>query len=281
MSESGKTVNVLLVDDEVDFLMGLARSLERRGFKVTTAKDVKSAVSILEKGHPIDVAVLDVRLPDGDGHDLFLDLKKRYPLLQAIILTGNRDENKSFSLSHKGLYAYLDKPCEVELLSKTILDAYDFGNIDIEEESISDMQDIPDSEKIRVLLIDDEEDYVKSLSRVLARRGVIVSKALSGEEGLQLIEKEDIDVAVIDLKMPGMNGLEVLHRIKKLKPEVEVILLTGHATVEAGIEGMKYGAADYLFKPQDPDALLRKIQYAASKSSANSKKRRWWRRWKN
>jgi DNA-binding NtrC family response regulator len=129
---------------------------------------------------------------------------------------------------------------------------------------------------IRVLLIDDEADYIQSLSKVLRRRGLVVLTANGGEEGLRTLAREPVDVAVLDLKMPGLGGLEVLQQIKAEHPEVEVILLTGHATVESGVEGMKMGAADYLFKPQDPDALLQNIQYAAGLRAKSEGKGGWW-----
>ena len=117
---------------------------------------------------------------------------------------------------------------------------------------------------------------MKSLSRVLTRRGIVVHAAFTGEEGLRLLDAEPVDVAVIDLKMPGMSGLEVLRRIRAEKPGVRVILLTGHATMESGLEGMKLGAEDFLLKPQDPEDLLRKIEYAASRREKPRRRRWWW-----
>lgn len=273
---SSSPVKVLLVDDETDFLAATARALERRGFAVTAAASAEQARAALVNDDTIDVAVLDVRLPDGDGHDLFLELKARYPRLQAIILTGNRDEHKSFTLSHRGLYDYLDKPCEVEQLARVIMEAHQRGLEDRDQEA--PVEDAG-AGAIRVLLIDDEVDFLKSLARLLARRGMTVFSAENGEDGLALLRREQVDVAVVDLKMPGLTGLEVLERINRERPRVQVIILTGHATVESGVEGMKKGAADYLFKPQDPEDLIRKIQYAAARAGRDpEKKRKWWRR---
>ena len=117
-------------------------------------------------------------------------------------------------------------------------------------------------EKCRVLLVDDERDYLEVLIRRLGRRDLDVDGVSSGEEALQYLRARPIDVAVLDVKMPGMDGLMVLREIKKLSPLIEVIMLTGHASLEVAVEGMRSGAFDYLMKPTDIDELLYKIQDA-------------------
>jgi DNA-binding NtrC family response regulator len=107
----------------------------------------------------------------------------------------------------------------------------------------------------------------------LAKRGLDVKTAFSGEESLQQLKKiRNIDVVILDVKMPGMDGLETLREIKKDFPIVEVVMLTGHATVETAIEGMKLGAYDYLMKPCDMDVLMKKIEEAKNKKSTHEQK---------
>jgi len=274
MGEELETIRVLLVDDELDFLASTAKALERRGFKVTQAASAREALAIMENRTPVDVAVLDVRLPDGDGHELFLELKKMNPQLQAIILTGNRDEYKRFSLSHKGLYDYLDKPCDVDLLARVITAAHQEDQTERIDEPAG-TGEASESAPVRVLLIDDEADFLESLSRILTRRGMIVHTAISGDEGLRILDREPVDVTVLDLKMPGLSGMEVFEQIKRKRPEVEVIMLTGHATVDSGIEGVRQGAADYLLKPTEPEALIERIRHAAGKFGKPEQKRKW------
>ena len=117
-------------------------------------------------------------------------------------------------------------------------------------------------EKCRVLLVDDEKDYLEVLTRRLSKRDVDVDGVSSGEEALQYVQVRPIDVAVLDVKMPGMDGLAVLREIKKSHPLIEVIMLTGHASLEVALEGMRLGAFDYLMKPAEIDELLYKIQDA-------------------
>ncbi|MBU3949629.1 MAG: response regulator [Proteobacteria bacterium] len=115
---------------------------------------------------------------------------------------------------------------------------------------------------IRLLLVDDEEDFRTTLAARLKRRNLDISDAGSGEDALELLKQKSFDVAIVDIKMPGMDGIETLRHIKKIDPLMEVILLTGHASIEAGIEGIKSGAYDYIIKPCNIDALLDKIEDA-------------------
>jgi DNA-binding NtrC family response regulator len=117
----------------------------------------------------------------------------------------------------------------------------------------------------KVLLVDDEVDFLDTLSERMRTRGMEVATANTGIEALQKVEKEAYDVIILDLMMPGVDGLEALKILKAKKPELQVILLTGHATVEKGIEAMKLGAMDFLEKPTDLSLLTEKIKKAQAK----------------
>jgi DNA-binding NtrC family response regulator len=116
--------------------------------------------------------------------------------------------------------------------------------------------------RIKLLLVDDEEGYVNVLSNRMAKRNIEVTKALSGTAGIQALRKEDFDVAVVDLKMEDMDGIEVLKVFKKMVPAMPVIMLTGHGSEQAAREGMESGAFDYLIKPCDLEELVDKIREA-------------------
>jgi DNA-binding NtrC family response regulator len=125
----------------------------------------------------------------------------------------------------------------------------------------------------KVLLVDDESPFVEALSKRLTMRELQVSIALSGPEALEKLEQNpSIDVVVLDVKMPGMDGIETLKAIKARYPLIEVIMLTGHATVESAIDGMKVGALDYLMKPCDMDILMAKVREAKNKKAAQEAK---------
>ena len=116
--------------------------------------------------------------------------------------------------------------------------------------------------KISVLLVDDEKDFVESLAERLQLRDFNVATALNGDEAIKLVEENDFDVIVLDVKMPGKDGVETLKEIKNIEQLSQVIMLTGHATVKTAIEGMKSGAFDYLMKPTDTDELIEMINDA-------------------
>lgn len=111
----------------------------------------------------------------------------------------------------------------------------------------------------KVLLVDDEEDFIKTLTQRLEMRGLKVTGATRGEEAVDIADKQNFDAIVIDLAMPGMDGLETLKRIKANHPDAEIIMLSGHGTVKTSIEAMKLGAEDFLEKPVDMQELLTKI----------------------
>jgi DNA-binding NtrC family response regulator len=125
----------------------------------------------------------------------------------------------------------------------------------------------------KVLMVDDEVDFIETFSERLNMRNLETSKANSGEEALQILENtSDIEVVILDVKMPGMDGIETLAEIKKRYPLVEVIMLSGHADVESAIEGMKQGAFDYLMKPCDMDQIIAKVTDAAAKKRQHEEK---------
>jgi len=119
--------------------------------------------------------------------------------------------------------------------------------------------------KIKLLFVDDEKGFVEVLSKRLNRRNIDVTTAFSGAEGIQALRKADFDVAVLDMKMEDMDGLEALKIFKKMYSKMEVIILTGHESERATREGMRYGAFDYLPKPCDFENLIDKIREAFAK----------------
>jgi len=131
-----------------------------------------------------------------------------------------------------------------------------------------------------IMLVDDEVSFVETMVKRLGKRDIEVRTAFSGEEGLEALKThKDIDVIILDVKMPGIDGLETLRRIKAEFPLIEVIMLTGHATVDSAIEGVKLGAFDYLMKPCDIEELVGKVQAAARRKQDRKEKSRDWERY--
>ena len=125
--------------------------------------------------------------------------------------------------------------------------------------------DVEQIKKIRLLLVDDEVDFRKTLAKRLLKRGIATLQTGDGDACLALLADHPMDVVVMDVKMPGMSGIDALHRIRERHAQTEVILLTGHAATQDGVEGIKSGAFDYLTKPVEFDHLLGKITQAYEK----------------
>jgi DNA-binding NtrC family response regulator len=143
-----------------------------------------------------------------------------------------------------------------------------------EQEKHSHTDRKPDSasmDKIRVLLVDDEAAYVDVLANRLGKRGFDVKKAYTSPEALLVLRTQQFDVAVLDLKMPDMDGIEVLKIAKQVNPDLQVIMLTGHGSAAACEQGLALGAFDYLMKPCEFETLVEKIQEAFQKKPASGR----------
>ena len=125
----------------------------------------------------------------------------------------------------------------------------------------------------KVLLVDDEGEFLEALSQRMTSRGMEVTTTTSAREAIKKVEEGSFDAVILDLMMPEMDGLEVLQTLKKKKPDIQVILLTGHASVAKGIEAMKLGAMDFLEKPAEIKELTEKIKKAQAKKMILVEKR--------
>jgi DNA-binding NtrC family response regulator len=125
----------------------------------------------------------------------------------------------------------------------------------------------------KILLVDDEDAFLGAMTRRLEKRGLKVLTAISGQDSLKVLnDNSDIDVVILDVRMPGMDGIATLKEIKRLFAVVEVIMLTAHGTMESAIEGMKQGAFDYLMKPCEMDELIPKVEEARNKRRLHQQK---------
>ena len=122
-----------------------------------------------------------------------------------------------------------------------------------------------DTDAGKVLLVDDEKDFLEVLAQRLEVQGYEVETVESGEEAVTLLETKSYDAVVLDLSMPGIGGMETLKTVRANRPNMQIIILTGHGTLEAGIESMKAGASDFIEKPVDFSVLVKKIDVAQKK----------------
>jgi DNA-binding NtrC family response regulator len=227
-----KKLKVLLVDDEQEFADSLSERLELRDVKARIALDGEQALEAMKEDEA-DVMVLDLRMPGIDGIEVLRRVKKDHPNVSVVIVTGHGTEKDEEEALQLGADAYLKKPVDVDQLMGAL-----------------------HQERLKVLLVDDEQEFVESLSERLALRNLTAGVALDGEQALEAVKKDEPDVMVLDLRMPGIDGIEVLRRVRKDHPGVAVVVLTGHGTEEDEKEAIRLGASAYLKKPVDVDQLV-------------------------
>ncbi len=286
-------IRVLLVDDEEDYVKAMAERMDMRDLQSQVALSGEEAMAVLETDPP-DVMVLDLRMPGMQGMEVLEKVKRDHPHIQVIILTGHGGDKEEKEARRLGAFEYLQKPADITALMKTIQGAWkrsvqaakefvreqkeDFEESmtaaalaegGMHEEARGMMQgrsapvcEDPEARALTVLLVDDEEDYVRTMAERLEMRDVGSDVALNGEAALAMLEDGLPDVMVLDLKMPGMGGLEVLEVVKKNHPQIQVIILTGHGSKKEEVEARRLGAFDYLQKPVDINDLMERVRMA-------------------
>lgn len=286
-------IRVLLVDDEEDYVRTMAERMEMRDLQSRVATSGAEALEMVEDEAP-DVMVLDLRMPGIDGMQVLERVKEEHPQVQVVILTGHGSEKEEKEARALGAFEYLQKPADTGQLIDVITAAWkrglklaaDFvreskdefdrtmeaaawaeaGEPDLAREAVG--KEPPPSEAkvtpgaVKVLLVDDEEDYVRTMAERMEMRDLGSSVALTGEQALEMMEADLPDVMVLDLRMPGMGGMEVLSRVKDAHPQVEVIVLTGFGSAKDEEEARRLGAFDYLRKPVDIGDLMNAIRRA-------------------
>ncbi len=255
-------IKLLLVDDEFEFLNSASISLSRRDFQVTAASNGMEALRLMAL-QEFDAAVLDVKMPGIDGVELLRKIREIDAEMPVLMLTGHGNIPDAFESIKVGALNYLSKPYDIDALAEKVKKAVESRGkaVNFSSETTNSRQ----TETIRVLLVDDEEELLSSLSPVLRRRGFMVEIAQSGDEALQLAGERNFDVIVLDIRMPGMDGIETLKRLREIKQNFEAIILTGHPSVKNAFESVKQGAAEYLTKPPNIDDLAELIKKSYAK----------------
>jgi DNA-binding NtrC family response regulator len=292
-------IKVLLVDDEEDYVKTMAARMELRDVDSRVALSGEQALRMVQDEAP-DVMVLDLRMPGIDGMAVLERVKQEHPNVQVVILTGHGSPKEESEARRLGAFDYLQKPADAHHLLGTIQAAWRKGlNIlkDSRDEFSRSMgaaamaeADVPDMAKgmleeplarrtaaepeatpqrprpgpeaLKVLFVDDEEDFVRTMAERMEMRDLGGEVALSGQQALDMLRNEIPDVIVLDLRMPGIGGMEVLRRVKAMHPQVEVIIMTGHGSDEDEDEARRLGAFDYLRKPVDLSQLVDTVRRA-------------------
>ena len=286
-------IRVLLVDDEEDYVKAMAERMDMRDLQSQVALSGEEALRVLEDDPP-NVIVLDLRMPGMQGMEVLERVRAEHPHIQVIILTGHGGEREEKEARRLGAFEYLQKPADTGDLVDTIQGAWR-RSLKVAQEFIKESAEefdrsmtaaalaeggMPEAARgrvekpatpeppasspgsLKVLLVDDEEDYVRTMAERMEMREVGSEVALNGEQAFDMLAEEIPDVMVLDLKMPGMGGMEVLERVKKEFPGLEVIILTGHGSDKEEVEAKRLGAFDYFRKPVDIGDLMEAVRRA-------------------
>jgi DNA-binding NtrC family response regulator len=239
-------LTVLVVDDNEDLLETFAMILKRRGFFVETAPDGLSAVDKFKK-HGFDVALMDIVMPQMNGVEAFRKIKEMHPESSVILMTAYSDEALIQAARDEGARHIVHKPIKIEQLIELIMQV---------------ASDEP------ILVIDDDEDICHSMTRVLEQQGYEVLTACSGEEALDIARERTCQMAFIDVKLPNIDGLETLLRLKEINPDILPIMMTGYRNeVKEALEKAQEAAAiTCLYKPFDPAEASNLVKKIGKKS---------------
>ena len=290
-------IKLLLVDDEEDYVKTMAERMEMRDVGSRVALSGEEALQMVEEDAP-DVMVLDLRMPGINGMEVLERVKQEHPHVQVIILTGHGSEKEEQEARRLGAFEYLQKPADTSQLLATVSSAWAKG-IQFLKDSRDEFQrtmtaaalaegGLPEMARqearapsqadacaeataeqasgsgkaLKVLFVDDEEDFVRTMAERMEMRDLGGEIALSGQEALEMLEDDVPDVMVLDLRMPGIDGMEVLRRVKNTFPQIEVIIMTGHGSDQDEAEARRLGAFDYLRKPVDIEQLMETVRNA-------------------
>jgi len=295
-------IKVLLVDDEEDYVRTMAERMEMRDVSSRVALNGSEALQMVEDETP-DVMVLDLRMPGIDGMEVLEQVKKEHPNVQVVILTGHGSDKEEKEARRLGAFQYLQKPADTNQILSVIRSAWTKSlqaTVDFVKESKQEFDrsaqaaafaeggapemarevmrtekpsqsavDSPETSTraLKVLLVDDEEDLVRTMAERMEMRDLGSDVALNGQQALDMLEEDVPDVMVLDLRMPGLDGMEVLRRVKETYPQIAVVIMTGHGSDKDEEEAHRLGAFDYLRKPVDMNHLMEVVKNAGRASN--------------
>lgn len=244
--------SILIVDDNQDLLNTFAMILKRRGFSVQTASNGFSALDKF-KEHDFDVTLMDIVMPEMNGVDASRKMKEINPEAPIILMTAYSDEDLLQSARQGGVHQIIHKPVRIDQLMEIITEAADGQPI---------------------LVVDDDADICDTLTKILKNQGYDVMTAGSGEEAITVTQSKACQMAFIDVKLPNIDGLETLLRLKEINPDLTVIMMTGfrNEVKDALDKAQEASAITCLYKPFDPAEAAELVKRIAKKTNHPGRK---------
>ncbi len=237
---------ILIIDDNGIVREALENFLSGKGYEVSSSADGAAGLAVFKDLNP-DLVILDRNIPNMSGSEVFAQIKKLSPEVPIIILTAYDSFSATERYLKDGAAAFISK---AEGISPVIGE--------VEKILGSDAVKTDSSEKI--LIVDDEESIVRMLKRFLLIKGFEVFEAFDGPQAIDIYKKKKPDIVLLDIALPGKNGLEVLEALKSCDADVSVIMVTGNEDAELGRRCLKNGAADYISKPINLAVLERSVK---------------------
>jgi len=269
---------ILIVDDEPSVCRSIEKVLTRMGHRTTTAFSASVALENLQADQDFDLIVTDLMMPQVNGIELLKIAKARWPKIPVLVITGFASIASAVEATQLGAANYLAKPFTPEELQAAVREALAprttrVETADIPKETRGKMDvsyDLADAEMAvghwaepvaapdapSILVIDNEVVVVNSVRRILTRKGYRVEAAFTGDEALQRIRERSYTLVLMDMRLPDLDGLQLLSRMRNIKPDLTVLVVTGYASIDTAVEAIRRGAAGYMSKPFTPEELL-------------------------
>ncbi len=266
--------HILLMEDEDSLAKGLRMILTDEGYAVDWAPTGRSALDKFNQ-RPFDLLMADLRLPDIDGMEVIKQVKKRWPETVVVVITGYASIESAVDAMKIGAFDYLAKPFTDDEIKSVVEGALKEKQLPGERAramaltGAKEKWDVGDAttrfgldRRPQLLLLEDEASVAQGLRMVLEEAGYDVDVALTGKKALDIIQKNSFDGLVADLRLPDIDGMEVIRRIKERQPDTAVVVITGYASVASAVDAIKLGAFDYLPKPFTEDEIKAAVEEA-------------------
>ncbi|MGM0380867.1 MAG: response regulator [bacterium] len=241
---------VLIIEDEEEARCQLARFVRKQNFEVLEAEDGKEGLEIFEKENP-EIVITDLKMPRADGREVMHKISQKSPDTQVIIITAYGTTETIINAIREGALDYLKKPLDLDQLETTL------GRAREELAASTGVTTYP-----TLLLAEDEQTTREKLARVLANENWQVETAPDGDEALQIFDDQKIDLVLLDIKMPGKSGLEVLREMRERSDDFAAIILTGYGDEENATVALREGASNFIRKPIDLDQMIVAVNQA-------------------